>query len=524
MSQIIMRLYYTLYQAKPKLVGAYELRQRHASWQPSICRPASLLSPDKFLLLNEEGSIAEHGWDGPEHSKLWRYNQHYFDDLNAVGAENRRSWHDGLINDWILNNEPGVGSGWEPYPTSLRIVNWVKASLNGLELSAEAHASLFMQSCWLYRRVEWHLLANHVLVNAKALVFAGCYFQGAEADRILVKGLKILRKELPRQILSDGGHFELSPMYHALALEDVLDLINLMRAYPTCHSKRALSSMEEIVLRMISWLESMSHPDGGIAFFNDAAFGVAPTTEELVNYARELGFSQAEDSSPMIHNAASGYVRLANASAVLIADIAQVGPAYQPGHAHADTLSFELSVFSERLVVNSGTSEYGAGKERIRQRGTKAHSTVSMLDKDSSEVWSGFRVARRARAQLIGKSQSIETLSISASHDGYSRLRKGLLHTRTWSLATSKVIISDEVGIEDGAMAAYHIHPHIEIKQLTPSSGLFVLANGTALEWFSSCEAELVQGTWHPEFNASVPNKCLVLPLLNGQCWLEIRW
>ena len=79
------------------------------------------------------------------------------------------------------------------------------------------------------------------------------------------------------------------------------------------------------------------------------------------------------------------------------ADVGEIGPDYRPGHAHADTLCFELSVFGQRLVVNSGTSEYGLGAERLRQRGTAAHSTVQIDGADSSEVWSGFRVARRAR-------------------------------------------------------------------------------------------------------------------------------
>jgi hypothetical protein len=33
---------------------------------------------------------------------------------------------------------------------------------------------------------------------------------------------------------------------------------------------------------------------------------------------------------------------------VLILDVAPVGPDYLPGHAHADTLSFELSLFGQR--------------------------------------------------------------------------------------------------------------------------------------------------------------------------------
>ena len=88
--------------------------------------------------LNEKGNLDEVGWDGPSREKLWRYNQHYFDDLNAQDADERKSWHTDLIEKWIVENAPFVGTGWESYPTSLRIVNWIKWSLGGNQLSTSA--------------------------------------------------------------------------------------------------------------------------------------------------------------------------------------------------------------------------------------------------------------------------------------------------------------------------------------------------------------------------------------------------
>ncbi|MFB1490650.1 MULTISPECIES: heparinase II/III family protein [unclassified Thiocapsa] len=48
-------------------------------------------------------------------------------------------------------------------------------------------------------------------------------------------------------------------------------------------------------------------------------------------------------------------------SAVALLDVAPIGPDYLPGHAHADTLSFELSLFGQRVIVNGGTSRYRIG-------------------------------------------------------------------------------------------------------------------------------------------------------------------
>ena len=84
-----------------------------------------------------------------------------------------------------------------------------------------------MQVRFLRKRLEIHLLGNHLFANAKALVFAGLYFTGNEADEWLGKGLAILEREVPEQVLRDGGHFERSPMHHGIILEDLLDLLNV---------------------------------------------------------------------------------------------------------------------------------------------------------------------------------------------------------------------------------------------------------------------------------------------------------
>ena len=73
---------------------------------------------------------------------------------------------------WVAENPPGVGPGWEPYPTSLRIVNWIKWALAGHALPPGCLHSLAVQTRWLCRRLEYHLLGNHLFANAKALVLS----------------------------------------------------------------------------------------------------------------------------------------------------------------------------------------------------------------------------------------------------------------------------------------------------------------------------------------------------------------
>ena len=141
----------------------------------------------------------------------------------------------------------------------------------------------------------------------------------------------------------------------------------------------------------------MSHPDGLVTLFNDAAIDVAPTLADLSLASEQCDLKPpALPNSQLIHLVETGFFRLNLDQAVVIGDIGRVGPDYIPGHAHADTLSFELSVFGSRLIVNGGTSQYGADAERHRQRSTAAHSTVVVNGENSSEVWGGFRVARES--------------------------------------------------------------------------------------------------------------------------------
>ncbi len=284
----------------------------------------------------------------------------------------RTLWHRALVARWVLENPPGRGSGWEPYPTSLRIVNWVKWALAGNALEEVARQSLAVQTRFLRERLETHLLGNHLWANAKALVFAGAFFDGAEAEAWRVKGLGLLRRELEEQILPDGGHFERSPMYHAIVLEDVLDLLQLARVYPGRFTDEHVAAWREIVPRMHRWLRVMTHPDGGISFFNDAAFDIAPALAALTEYAAALGV--ACDLAPLADIEAltgSGYVRLQFGPAVMIADVGEIGPDHLPGHAHADTLSCELSLRGRRVLVNAGTSTYKVTASGRARRATR---------------------------------------------------------------------------------------------------------------------------------------------------------
>jgi uncharacterized heparinase superfamily protein len=500
------------------------LRPAQGPWVPPPRRKASLLGPGRFHFLNHERELDDCGWDDPAEAKLWRYNQHYFDDMGAEDAAERAEWHYALAARWIAENPPTRGTGWEPYPVSLRLINWIKWAIAGHTTPEMLH-SMAIQARWLTQRLEWHLLGNHLFINAKALYFAGHFFAGSEANTWLRTALNIFARELDEQFLADGAQFELSPMYHALALEDLLDLINVGRLYPDASTASLLPHLEARAAKAANWMVAMDHGDGGISFFNDAAFDVAPTTEQLIAYVKGLGLPIPKIESGATWLAASGYARLSCGDALVLADLAPIGPDYLPGHAHADSLSFEFSLQQERIFVNSGTSVYGLSAERHRQRGTAAHNCVVVAGSNSSEIWSGFRVGRRARIlapQVLAESGM---LSAMAAHDGYRYLAGKPVHHRRYELLKQSLLVMDEVSGSHEAESRLHLHPNVKLQPLGSNRyKLVTLANRQLTLELSGGACRLEAATWHPRFGVSVPNYCIVVPLAAGRAAMRLKW
>jgi len=522
--QFYGRAWHKFYRPAVDRTSASTVSRHKGLWVSPIPRPFNMEGAFQFRFLNHSHTLPKTGgWEEGSLGKLWLYNLHYFDDLNAENAGERTQWHRGFISRWVGENEPSKGTGWNSYPTSLRIVNWIKWTLAGNYMDSEWQHNLSIQTRWLRRRVEWHLMGNHLFANAKALVFAGAYFEGSEADGWLKNGLQILSKEIPEQVLEDGGHFELSPMYHSIILEDILDLINLARTWPGKFSDSVVQVWRDTAEEMLEWLVVLTHPDGEIAFFNDAAFGIAGTPESLRDYAARLSVNSPNDEQASVcHLASSRYVRITQGDAVALLDVASIGPDYIPGHAHADTLSFEFSLFGQRLLVNSGTSLYEPGLERLRQRGTAAHNTVQINGENSSEVWSSFRVAKRARPFDLQIREKNEFVEAQCSHDGYQRLPGRNIHHRRWRLDNHSLKITDTIeGRFQSATARYHLHPEIQVN----GDNELQLPKGKTVKYVSEgASLRIEKTTWHPEFGKTIGSQCLALEFDGPEVSITFSW
>src|SRR5262249_26913941 len=142
----------------------------------------------------------------------------------------------------------------------------------------------------------------------------------------------------------------------------------------------------------------LCRPGGQLHQLQDAADGIAPTLEWITDIARqELGVvPEAPDGVWRLER--GGYAGVANAEPGerFILDVGHPAPRHQPAHSHCGILSFELDFDGWPVIVDSGVSGYDADPFREYSRSTRAHNTVSIDGLEQSEVWSTFRMARRA--------------------------------------------------------------------------------------------------------------------------------
>ena len=350
---------------------------------------------DTFTFLNLEHQFA--GWDFTENGMLWAYNQNYFDWINQVGF----SMQDGCR--WIdrfIEELPSNRVGLDPYPIALRSINWIKFFCRYPECATNYRLnSLFSQLKLLEKKLEFHLLGNHLLEDAYALYIGATFFND---ERLLNKAEKILLRQFKEQILPDGAHYEQSPMYHCILLDRLLDCINI----------RQSKLIEEYGRKMLGHLESIVWSDGTIPMMNDSADHIAPYPDQIFDYAKRLGLKW--NPIPMKE---CGYRRMNSGSMEAIVDVGNITAYYQPGHTHADTFNYELRLDGKPFVIDTGISTYNKTERRQLERSTIAHNCVSPDEKNSSEVWGGFRVGRRCHTEIIEETNS----AISASHDGFAK-------------------------------------------------------------------------------------------------------
>ncbi len=445
--QVIYQLKYRLIKVKYNELKAPKTQKVNnmLPWIEKSCGKDN----NQFSFLNIKDRF--NSWNDSQHGMLWVYNLNYMDyllQLDMTITEGEK-WIDKFIAELSINKV-----GLDPYPVALRGINWIKFYISHRTEIDDSklqkwNDSLYSQYVLLTKKLEYHLLGNHLLEDAYSLFVAAIYFREFKFYNI---SSKLLLQELEEQILPDGAHYEQSPMYHCILLDRLLDCYNISLNNIRFEGQEQINAfIRKKAAMMLGHLESICYDDGSFPLFNDSALDIAPTSQQLKEYASRLGLKW--ETVPMN---ACGYRKFKNKKLEAIVDVGNITATYQPGHTHADTFNYELRIKGRHFIVDTGISTYNKTARRQEERSTAVHNTVTIDGKNSTEVWGGFRVGRRAKVSLLEDTSD----KIVASHDGYG---KHCLHERKFILAEECLCIEDNV--PDGCEAISHIHlaPGIEV-------------------------------------------------------------
>ncbi|HEX7756821.1 MAG TPA: alginate lyase family protein [Niabella sp.] len=426
-------------------------------------------------------------WNFGQHGKLWNYNLQYFEYLLDDAAD--FSQRLALIQDLSIALLAGSVK-LEPYPVSLRIIN-TSLFISSHQINDEIiNLALKRQVNYLENNLEYHLLGNHLLENCYALFIVAHVLKDIELNR---KAYSLLKEQLKEQILRDGAHYECSPMYHSILLAKLLLCIDVARN--NVLDAEFTELLENKAAAMMGWLISYSFPDGSWALMNDAALDIAPTTKQLQKACEALNIQPIVTALKE-----SGFRKLKGTGWEVLVKTGNIQPAYQPGHTHADLFTFCIWSDGKQLVIDPGTSTYNNNEQRRWERGTLSHNTVTVAHQSQSDVWSVFRMGKRAKVIL-----NIDTGDvISGSHNGYKRY--GVLHERSFN-KISPVSFTIYDNVVHSAQAAYITHSHIlfapgTITNITDSE---LVAGNMSLT--ADCIFSLEESAFAERFNTVIPTK-----------------
>ncbi len=487
------------------------------------------LTDNEFEFLQQrhrfDGEIA---WQCPGQSRLWGFHLHYFGYVRELmladvnGADAGFQQFRRLSAAWMAGNVRVTGDGWHPYTLSLRIINWLKAVRfwrlqmeREMEWFNDLSRSLRHQAHLLLAQLEYDVRGNHLLENARALVWLGLLTDDVESSGWLRRGEKILQLELHEQVLNDGCHFERSPGYHFSILLSLTELCCLLELTGRVRPPW----LESAVRKMMAFGWRIMTPDGTYPLLKDSSYDQVPVsprmilsaTSHVMSSEREIGELQSilffglvdGASAPVpysISEESSGFLTAGGGGEALVFDVGAPCPDYLPAHAHADALTYEFHVQGRPLVTDSGVFEYAPGTWREHFRSTPAHNTVSVDGRNSSDVWGSFRVGRRAKVRLIGRHLSEHEAVFEAEHDGFTHLPGAPRHRRIvmWRqgewLAVMDVLLGEGRHIIENFV---HFHPWIQLGASRPA-GVGRVIPLSPVGWFlvvsSDCRVETVCG------------------------------
>ena len=310
------------------------------------------------------------------------------------------------------------GELWHPYAVSQRTLALAATlirlprALVGTPAWQVVERFLRVQVAYLLRNLETELGCNHLERNLSALALYALA-AGQMPDGV-ARALRGQFDAIVRDSFGDDGvQRERCPMYQGLCVQSlrVLSAVDLWTP-----AQRAL--LADRLAAVETAFAALCLGDGHPSMMNDGWFDEVPPAPVVVPAIAPPAFHAMRDA---------GYVRLASGAAVVLFDAGPIGIDSNPGHGHADFLSVEVSLGSERLIVDPGTYRYSAGAERDRLRAWDRHNGPMIVGEKPVEYLGSFKVGRRAAARLLATDGAMQSASGALEFAGIGVAREVVL-------------------------------------------------------------------------------------------------
>lgn len=476
-----------LYLPSEPWVGDPDLGQRLTRGEFTFVRQTFPAGPEIWNPLG-----ASQGWLD------WMHGFGWLADLVAFGGDAARDRAREMVGLWLADlGDHWDGQSWRADITGRRVasllvhVGWL-LSPGGDVLRAPLYRSLAMQTRHLAEAVG-HApegLGRLEAIRGLAYGLTCVPLEDKEATRIRSLIESQLEATLASDVRSDGGHIDRSPSRQLTALRLLIDLRNILRvgggSVPDC--------LMLAIDRMAPMVRFFKHGDGTLALFNDS------NEEDPVEVRRVLDATETS-SKPANNVPQSGFQRLMRGKTVMICDTG--APNIASSAAHAGTLSFEMSYERDRLIVNCGAHVPDGSDWRRAQRGTAAHSTLTIADRPSTEILDGNRLGKGVTNVEVTREESEDGVWLEMSHDGYVA-PFALQHRRRLYLAGTGEDLRGEdvlapVGLERKGAAAepqkfcirLHLHPRVQAVLIRDGAAVLLKTSGGAGWRFRAAGAEL---------------------------------
>ncbi len=418
-----------------------------------------------------------------DHKVTWEVNRHqWFVSLAQAWQLTKDARYPAcaarLLQEWLAANPPKIGINWcSALELAFRAQSWIHGlRLMGgspdlpLELVRALVSSAAMHAQHIERNLStWFSPNTHLTGEALALLSIGSAWPdlpGAIRWRRL--GWNILCEQLPRQVREDGVYFEQSAWYQAYTVDfyvlaiawarmanfDVPEFV-LLRVQSAARALRAIAHPDGTIVRLGDddgghTLRLTGRPPDDVTdtlwraatLFDDDAL-IPPVVGGVAALLWLEGAPVHDRMSRRRPGAMPGYVALRQGGWFVLTEpgrtpsedhwlVFDAGTHGVPPHAHshADALTLDLSVHGVPLLIDPGTGAY-VGEWRTRFRSTRAHNTVTVDDRDSSEQLTSFKWKSAASTFVEGSAATRGAAWVSAFHDGYERLADPVRHHRT---------------------------------------------------------------------------------------------